>query len=328
MEEEARALAVAAIQMASENGAVEKNLARATALVEEAAARGARLVVLPEFMPTGYIYSKEIWDAAEPREGATMRWLRETSRRLGIWLGTSYLEAEGEDFYNSFVLTDPRGGEAGRVRKQTPAFAEAYFTRGKAGPHVIETDMGRVGVGICYENLLSYTPRLICSQSADILLMPHSAPSPMPNPLFHRRAVRAYNENLSNLAPHYARTLGIPVVFVNKCGPWTSPVPGLPFLTQKSSFPGFTCIVDGGGTVKAQLGDGEGVIVEEVLLDPARKTGAVPDRRGRWALKVPLAMNQFRLIEAAGKAYYLLSRERRRRARQVSGQGRRETPPA
>lgn len=321
MTDEPRSLRVAAVQMVSENGAVEGNLARANALAEEAAARGALLAVFPEFMPTGYIYSKEIWDAAEPADGPTMRWLRETSRRLGIWLGTSFLEAEGSHFYNSFVLTDPQGAIAGKVRKQTPAFAEAFFTRGEAGPHVIETAIGRIGVGICYENLLSYTPRLMCMHSADILLMPHSAPSPMPNPFFPARAVRAYNDNLKGLAQHYAAMLGMPVVFVNKCGPWTSPVPGLPFLKQKSSFPGYTCIVDGDGSMRGSLDDREGVIVEDVTLDPGRRTGEVPPCRGRWAIRVPFAMNQFRLIEAAGKAYYLLSRQRRRRARQVSGQG-------
>lgn len=315
----ARTLRVAAVQMVSENGAVEKNLARATVLVEEAAARDARLVVLPEFMPTGYVYTKEIWDAAEPGEGPTVRWLRETSRRLGIWLGTSFLEAEGEEFFNSFVVTEPGGSVVGRVRKQTPAFAEAFYTRGEEGPHVVDAEWGRIGVGICYENLLAYTPHLMCSHAVDIMLMPHSAPSPMVNLFFPAKAVRAYNHNLENLASYYARMLGIPVVFVNKCGPWTSPVPGLPFLTQRSRFPGYTCIVDGDGTVKAQLGDEEGVIVEEVTLNPARRKETAPLHHGRWALKTPWAMNQFLLVEAVGRLFYRISRERRRRARQVSG---------
>ncbi len=318
MQAETRTLRVGAVQMASVNGDVEGNLDRATRFVEEAAERGAALVVLPEFMPTGYIFSKAIWEAAEPREGSTMRWLRETSRRLGIWLGTSYLEAEGEDFYNSFVVTGPDGEVAGRVRKQTPAFAEAFFTRGEAGPHVIETEMGRLGVGICYENQLAYLPRLMCAAEVDLMAMPHSAPSPMPNPLFPRRAVEEYNRRLKELAPHYARALGVPVVMVNKCGPWISPIPGLPFLTQKSSFPGYTCIVDSDGSVLARLGEEEGVIVEEVRLEPSRRKGVFPSARGRWAFPVPWVMNQFRLIEAVGMAYYFLSRERRRIARRTS----------
>ncbi len=320
MEAETRTVRVGAVQMVSANGDIEGNLERATRMVEEAASRGAELVVLPEFMPTGYVYTKEIWDAAEPREGPTVRWLRENSLRLRIWLGTSYLEAEGEDFYNSFVIVNPEGEEAGRVRKQTPAFAEAFFTRGEAGPHVVETGLGRLGVGICYENQLSYLPRLMCAGGVDLLLMPHSAPSPMPNPLFPRRAVEEYERRLRELAPHYARLLGVPVVMVNKSGPWVSPIPGLPFLTQRSRFPGYTCIADSDGSVRAQLGDEEGVVVEEVRLDPSRRKRELPPLRGRWAFPVHPAMNQFRLVEAAGRVYYRLSRERRRRAlRESSG---------
>ncbi|MDI6830046.1 MAG: carbon-nitrogen hydrolase family protein [Actinomycetota bacterium] len=313
-----RSLTVAAVQMASRNGDIAGNLARATPLVETAAARGASLVLLPEFMPTGYIFSREIWDAAEPGEGATVRWLRDTSRRLGIWLGTSYLEAEGEHFYNSFVLTDPRGEEAGRVRKRTPACAEAYFTRGQDGPHCMDTALGRIGVGICYENQLAYLPRMMCAQDPDILLMPHSAPSPMPNPFFPAGAVAGFNRLLEEMAPFYAAMLGVPAVFANKCGPWVSPMPGLPFLTQTSSFPGLSAIADGDGTVKARLGDEEGVIVAEVTLDPARKTGTCAAGHGRWAMRVPRATNLWRVIELAGGIYYRLSPGRRRRARAVS----------
>ncbi|MEW6552854.1 MAG: carbon-nitrogen hydrolase family protein [Actinomycetota bacterium] len=318
MRADARVLTVAAVQMESRNGDIQGNLERATPHVEEAARRGAALIVLPEFMPTGYIFTREIWDAAEPREGPTMRWLRESSRRLGVWLGTSYLEAEGEDFFNSFVITNPRGEEEGRVRKQTPAFAEAYFTRGEAGPHVIPTELGRIGVGICYENQLAYMPQLMCSHAVDLQLMPHSAPSPMPNPLFPASAVARYNENLWKLPVFYADMLGIPVVFINKCGDWVSPIPGLPFLTQRSSFPGYTAIVDSDGAVKARLGGEEGIIVEEVTLDPARRRDARPQPCGRWAIKTPWLMNQFRVIEAMGSVYYRLSRERRCRSRRIS----------
>lgn len=315
---DAKKVMVAAVQMVSENDDIQGNLGRATSFVDEAAKRGAKLILLPEFMPTGYIYTKDIWDAAEPREGPTMTWLRENSKRLGVWLGTSYLEAEGEDFVNSFVITNPEGEEDGRVRKQTPAFAEAYFTKGEAGPHVIATEIGKIGVGICYENQLAYTPRLMYSQGVDLQVMPHSAPSPMPNPLFPAKAVAKYNDNLKKLAPYYASMLGIPVVLINKCGPWASPIPFMPFLTQKSSFPGFSAIVDSDGKTKAQLGEEEGVIVEEVTLDPSRKTGVCPTCYGRWSMKMPWVMNQFRLIEAMGSTWYRLSGERKRRAREIS----------
>jgi N-carbamoylputrescine amidase len=317
--EETKKLTVAAVQMVSENGDIEGNLERATGHVEEAARRGAALIVMPEFMPTGYVFTKEIWDAAEPAEGPTVRWLRMNSRAHGVWLGTSFLEAEGEDFFNTFLVTNPDGDIDGRVRKQTPAAFEAYFTRGEPGPHVIDTALGRLGVGICYENMLAYTPELMSSRSVDMLLMPHSAPTPTVSPIFPASAARMFNEFLGNVASYYASMLGVPAVFVNKSGPWVTPLPFLPaFLTQRSSFPGLSAIADSDGKVKAQLGDREGVIVEEVALDPARKTGACPPCHGRWVRKVPLAINQWRLVETLGAVYYRLSGERKRRAAEMS----------
>jgi len=316
---ETRVLTVAAVQMVSENGNVEGNLERATAFVEEAAERGARLVILPEFMPNGYIYDRSMmWETAERAGGPTSTWMKETSGRLGIWLGAGFLEAEGHDFFLSFLITTPYGGEAGRVRKQTPAFAEAFFIRGESSPHVIQTDLGKMGVGICYENHLSYMPQLMYSQGVDFMCMVHSSPSPMPNPLYPAKAVEKYDRDLKGLAGFYAGMLGIPVVSSNKCGEWHSSLPLLPFLAQESSFTGFTTIADSDGSIKAQLGKEEGVVVESVTLDPARKATTPPAGRGRWSHKVPWQMNQFRLFEAIGGLQYRLSRERKRRARRIS----------
>ncbi len=318
----AKSLRVAAVQMESENGMIQRNLQRATRLVEKAAGRGARLIVLPEFMPTGYIFAKEMWDAGEPAQGPTVRWLKENSRRLGVWLGTSFLEAEGSDFFNTFVLTNPKGAEDGRVRKQTPALAEAFFFRGFPNRHIIDTELGRIGVGICYENLLAYTPRLMRDQDVDLIIMPHSAPSPTPSVLFPRRQVRRYNQNLKNLAAYYSGMLGVPVVLVNKVGRWRSPLPLLPFLPQESSFPGLSTIADSNGEVRAQIGEEEGVIVEEVSLDPRRKTRYCPPPYGRWSMKVGWAMNQFVLVEAVGGLFYRISVERRRKAKIIASSGR------
>ena len=319
--QEARTLRVAAVQMESENGQIEANLERATGFAESAARQGAKLIVFPEFMPTGYIFTKAIWDCGEPREGPTVRWLEETSKRLGVWLGTSFLEAEGEDFFNTFVLTTPDGEEAGRVRKKTPAFAEAFFFEGEAGPHVIDTEIGLIGVGICYENQFAFIPQIMFSQSVDIILMPHSAPSITPHPLIPTKYTDMLGEFLKNLAVFYSDTLGIPAVYINKSGKWKTPVLGLPMFPQDSSFPGLSSIADSDGTLKAQLDDQEGLIVEDVTMDPARKTKVAPTPHGQWSMKMPLPMDFARVIEMAAGTWYRLSRERRRRAKEISSRG-------
>jgi len=86
-------LRVAAVQVESRNGDIAGNLARAEDPVRRAAAAGARLVLLPEFLPTGYIFEDSIWEAAEPPEGETVQWLNSLSSELGIYLGTTFLEA-------------------------------------------------------------------------------------------------------------------------------------------------------------------------------------------------------------------------------------------
>lgn len=313
-----RTVRIAAVQIESLNGRVLENLAHALPFVEEAARRGAELIVLPEFMPTGYIFTKAIWDAGESKYGQTVLWLSKHSKRLGAYLGTSFLEADGEDFFNTFALFDPRGNEAGRVRKQTPAALEAFFTKGEPGPHVINTDFGTVGVGICYENMLSYLPPLMNLQSVDILLMPHSAPYSMKNFLTPQKAVEAFIANLKGLALYYTKLLGVPVLMVNKSGKWESPLPGISFLKLVSAFPGLSSIADSDGTLKAQLGTKEGIIVEDVMLDPSRKTNAVPACRGRWTVDFPWGIRIWRLSETVGRVWYRLSSERKRRARDIS----------
>lgn len=119
---------------------------------------------------------------------------------------------------------------------------------------------------------VSYTPPRMHKHSVDILLMPHSVPTPVGGPLFPKNQVDLFHKHLAGLASLYSRVLGIPAVMVNKCGPWDSSLPGLPFLSQHSSFPGLTTVVDSDGVVKAQLGNAPGIVVEDVALDPTKKS--------------------------------------------------------
>ena len=115
---EIKRLCIAVIQIESQNGQINKNLKKAAELINEAVKKGAEFILLPEFLAAGYSFSNDIWDAAEPKNGRTVKWLKENTIKYNIWIGTSFLEAEGEDFYNTFVLMKPDGKEAGRVRKQ------------------------------------------------------------------------------------------------------------------------------------------------------------------------------------------------------------------
>src|SRR5262249_18518735 len=257
----ARSLRLAVVQMPSVDHDIDGNLERAAVLAEQAVRGGARVVLFPEFMPTGSYLSFDTWDSAERSSGKTVQWLKSTSRRLHVWLGTSFLEAAGSDFFDTFVLTAPTGEEAGRVRKQIPAGPEAYFFRGEVGPHVIATSIGKIGVGICAENYYCFAVSQFLSESVDFVIMPHASPDMskgggLPTPPG------------THLASWYARKLGVPVAMVNKVGRSYKPPPN----EINGVYPGLSAIVDSDGRVLESMNDKEGIGVATITLDPARKT--------------------------------------------------------
>ena len=258
-----RSLRVAVIQMKSLDHDIDGNLRQAAAYADEAVAQGAQFVLFPEFMATGSYLSFDTWDSAEPSQGKSVQWIKSTARRLHIWLGAGFFEASGEDFYDTFVLAAPSGEEAGRVRKQIPAGPEGYFFRGDAGPHVISTAIGKIGVGICAENYYCFAASQFLRDSADFVIMPHSSPDMssgggLPSPPG------------THIASWYAKKLGIPVAMVNKVGRSYKPPPN----EINGVFPGRSAIVDSDGTILQSMDDKVGIGIAKITIDPGRKTRA------------------------------------------------------
>ena len=311
-----KSLRLAVVQMPSTNGAITANLRRATRWATQAAHKGAALVLFPELMPTGYSLYYDIWSYAERSNGPTTQWLRQTSRRLGVWLGTSFLEASNDDFYNTFVLTGPDGVEAGRVRKQVPADAEAYFFRGAEGPHVIETAIGRIGVGICAESYYCFLAEQMRQGSADLILMPHSAPDSSPSGGLPTAPG-------THLGLWYARKLGIPVAFVNKVGPWRTRALTPPPDEVVGFFPGLSTIIDSDSSVLTSMNGSEGIGMADVTLDPSRKIDAGPVCTGVGIAELSIggAVGVASVMRAQelGQQFYSSSQLRRSKARAISG---------
>lgn len=294
--------------MESKNGDVKGNLTRATPLVEQAAERGARLICLPEFLPSGYILHPIIWDAAEDANGPTARWLVEQAKKLNATIGTSFLERFGDGFRNTFVLAGP-DGEYGRVYKQNLALFENYFMEGIEGSHVIETPLGRIGVGICYENFRTFLSRDLVAHKADIILQPHSCPDV--SGFFPKRFREIIRRNVREAARSYATGLGIPAVFVNKCGPFLSPSPMFPYIPLRMPFYGHTAIADSNGDVLHQVAREAAVLVETVVMDPDRKTGRPLPANGNWVVKAPAVFLWFsEFARRAGQRSYARNQRR------------------
>lgn len=310
-------ITLAAVQAWSRPGEVTANLEHAEPLVEQAAAQGARLVVLPELFSCGYVPNRAVWDYAEARNGPTSRWLAATAGRLGIYLGAGAAETDGADFFNVFILAGPDGQVTGRAYK---ANAEASVFRRGRSEHLIVTPAGRVGIGICADNQFAAQLRLMREQRADLILMPHAWPTPVRAAgLVSQADVAAQQRRMIDLPVLYARSLGVPVVFVNQVGPLL-PVGGLLgrlMNPQIWRLRGQSRIVDGDGSVLGQLDDEEGVLTVRAVLDPVPQHFDVPPsysgwlQPGSWAARhliIPADIGNGRLMYAA-------SRQRRRKAR-------------
>jgi N-carbamoylputrescine amidase len=312
-------LCVATVQLACELGNVDGNLRCATGHIEEAARRGAKLVLLPELMPGGYTLTQKIWETAEPFDGPTTRWMRELCRRLGLYVGTTFLEADGEDFFNTFVLMDSQGQIAGRVRKNPPASFEAYYFTAGNDPHWFDTALGRIGVGICFENASYQHYCELHAAGIDLYLRPFSGASFEAKLPVRQRDVDVLNAAFRDGTAETARLMGIPVVMSNKVGRLITTLPA-GFPSQDIEFPGFSAIADSDGTLIGQLRTGtEGIVVGTVTLHAERKQkNRVPPMFGRWSTRMPWWAFIWPLTQKLGERNYARSDARRLRALAIS----------
>ncbi|MDR1242129.1 MAG: nitrilase family protein [Deltaproteobacteria bacterium] len=163
---------VAAVQTNPVFGEKTLNLCASLQRVEEAAAQGAALIVLPELCNTGYAFSsrEEAFALAESVPGGeAVRAWAEAARRLGVHIAAGIAEREGADLYNSAVLIGPEG-YIGTFRKLHLWDEEKlYFEAGNLGMPVFHTPIGRIGLLICFDVWFPELYRLAAMRGADII---------------------------------------------------------------------------------------------------------------------------------------------------------------
>lgn len=141
---------IAVIQMNATPAPVAERLARAENLVNQCAAMGAQLIVLPEVFNTGYEYSDNNYLLAESLDGPTAAWMTRTASRYQIHLAGSFLRREQSDIFNTMLLVAP-GGRQWHYDKNYPwVWERAYFRRG-TDITIAQTEFGKVGFLICWD---------------------------------------------------------------------------------------------------------------------------------------------------------------------------------
>ena len=177
---------VACIQMQPEIGAKARNVAHSVGLIEEAHARGARLIVLPELCNSGYVFeSREEAFALSERlaDGSTIGTWAAVAARLGVTLVAGFAERDGDALYNAAAVIGP-GGVLGGYRKVHLWGAEnLYFEAGNLGMPVFHTPFGRIACAICFDIWFPEVFRMASGGGADILCVPTNwVPMPAQRP--------------------------------------------------------------------------------------------------------------------------------------------------
>lgn len=185
-----RTVTVAATQMACDQDR-EGNIARAEALIREAAGRGAHIVLIQELFETPYFCKDQLpehFELARPAEGHPMiERMQRLAAELEVVLPLSFFERAGNAFFNSLVVVDADGRNLGLYRKSHipdgPGYQEKfYFSPGDTGFKVWPTRYGTIGVGICWDQWFPEAARVMALMGAEILFYPTAIGSEPPEP--------------------------------------------------------------------------------------------------------------------------------------------------
>jgi predicted amidohydrolase len=221
-------------------------VARAVGLVR--AQRNADLVVLPELWVQGAFGFATFREDAEPLDGPVASELARAAKDLGTWVHGGSIAERGDDglLYNTSLLFSPDGTLAAFYRKiHLFGFTGGETTVLSPGPDLVVADVDGFSAGLvtCYDLRFPELFRGLLSRGADAFLIPSGWPV-------------ARIAHWSLLARARAVENQSYVVAVNGVG-----------VQGKITLGGRSVIVDPWGTVLAEGGTGEEVLVAD--LDPA-----------------------------------------------------------
>lgn len=253
---------------------IPANIDRAESLVRDAAAAGARLILLQELFEDRYFCAEQRGDhfaLAQPFEGNPLiARFAALAQELGVVLPISYFERAGNTFFNSLAVADTDGRVLGNYRKthipNGPGYQEKqYFTPGDTGFRVWDTAVGRIGVGVCWDQWFPETARSMALMGAEVLLYPTAIGSEPHDPTLDSSA------HWRRVMQGHAGANLMPLMASNRIGTehWDD---------CDMHFYGTSFIAGSTGEILAEMGEEQGFITATVDLDQIRQ------QRWEWAL--------------------------------------------
>ena len=241
--------------------------------VRDAAARGARLVLLQELHQSSYFCKVEdpaFFDLAESIPGPGSEWLGGLAAELSLVIVGSLFERRAAGLYhNTAVVLESDGRLVGRYRKahipDDPAYYEKFFfTPGDDDMRPIETSVGRLGVLVCWDQWYPEAARLMALAGAEMLLYPTAIGRSAEDAEAEQRRQQEAWEIVQR---GHAVANGLPVLACNRVGYEPDPSGA----TSGITFWGNSFVCGPQGEILARAGDEAEALVVDVALERSER---------------------------------------------------------
>lgn len=214
---------VAMAQMYVMAGQLDANLERACGLIEQAAAQGAQVIVLPECCDIGWTDDR-VPELAGPIPGGTAyEAIAGAARQAQIHVVAGLTEASNAKVFNSAVLVSPSGNLLALHRKiNVLGIAQHLYSIGDRLT-VCETDFGTVGINICADNFDSSLAiaDTLCRMGAQVIFSPSAWADDVPDPDTYSYGVKFWRQGYQRVCRHYRVSLiAVSNVGDMPTGPW------------------------------------------------------------------------------------------------------------
>lgn len=163
---------VAAVQTYSELADAKRNLDTVLRNIREAAKNGAKLIVFPECMNSGYVWHDQAHalSCADPIPGEFTQAIGALTREFNVYVAIGLSERSGDKVFNAAALVGPDGLIGKYEKNFLFDFDPFYFALGETGYPVFETPVGRIGMFICADARIPEGARMLALHGAEILL--------------------------------------------------------------------------------------------------------------------------------------------------------------
>ncbi len=246
---------LAMYQMKNE-GSIQKNLDKSLWAIKEAAKNGADLLLFPEVQLTEFFPQYPGLDVRHygvSMDSDLVMAFREASRENHIMTVPNIYLKENGMFYDVSLLISKEGEILGQQKMVHVAYAEKfyetdYYTPSEEGFRIFETELGNIGIVVCFDRHYPESIRTETLMGADLILVPTVNTKEEPMELFEQEIrVQAFQNSVM-------------IAMCNRVG-----------REDEMEFSGESLLVDANGMTKIKGGDREELIYADLYPKDARR---------------------------------------------------------